>query len=427
MVDAVSAGSSAFESSDNGAPKQNRVPPAQTLGSVLRQRREAMGVTLAEVEVATRIRQKYLAAIEADDWHLLPGEVVGRGFLRNYSDYLGLESHEVVDRRRAVTDPGLAAALSTTSSGTNLPPERQVDYRPKEVELKDDGDGIQRGDIRLTPILAIAGVVLVVLLVWWAFGRVQEPTARAFAGLQDRLAGITSRDEPTATPELIGIINAENTDGSGSGGGERPRNTEGGDGGNSEVPAAALLGLEPTNTPTPEPVELAPTDTPTQEQPVEEPPTPTPPPPPTNTAEPVLPTATLQPTNTFQAPTPTTEPEVPTETPVPEVVVSAPVCADPGSVITSPGSGQVVSGLLPVMGTATTDAFDYYKLEFAPGQNAAGGFVYFDGQSSPVSGGQLGAIDTRALENGAYTIRITVVDQTGNFPAPCTVSIVVQN
>ena len=79
------------------------------------------------------------------------------------------------------------------------------------------------------------------------------------------------------------------------------------------------------------------------------------------------------------------------------------------------------------MGTAVNDSLDYYKLEFAPGQNAAAGFVYFDGQSSPVSSGQLGSLDTRALESGAYTIRITVVDQTGNFLEPCLVSIVVQN
>ncbi len=117
-----------------------------------------MGVSLAEVEIATRIRQKYLSAIEADEWHLLPGEVVGRGFLRNYAEYLGLESHEINDRRRVVTDAGLTAALATTSAGAPLPPERAVDYRPKEVELKDEVDGIERGEIKLTPILSILAI-----------------------------------------------------------------------------------------------------------------------------------------------------------------------------------------------------------------------------------------------------------------------------
>ena len=68
------------------------MPSIQELGAMLRERREAMGASLAEVETATRIRQKYLAALESDEWHLLPGEVIGRGFLRNYSTYLGLDS-----------------------------------------------------------------------------------------------------------------------------------------------------------------------------------------------------------------------------------------------------------------------------------------------------------------------------------------------
>jgi hypothetical protein len=45
------------------------------IGPILRERREAMGVTLAEAEVATRIRQKYLAALESDEWNLLPGRL----------------------------------------------------------------------------------------------------------------------------------------------------------------------------------------------------------------------------------------------------------------------------------------------------------------------------------------------------------------
>ena len=112
-----------------GAPQPSRGGGSalQSIGSLLRERREAMGVSLAEVEVATRIRQKYLSALEADDWNLLPGEVVGRGFLRNYADYLGLEPQEVMDRRRATTDVGLTQVLSTTSAGAPLPPERAVD------------------------------------------------------------------------------------------------------------------------------------------------------------------------------------------------------------------------------------------------------------------------------------------------------------
>jgi hypothetical protein len=108
-------------------------------------------------------------------------------------------------------------------------------------------------------------------------------------------------------------------------------------------------------------------------------------------------------------------------------VVQAPVCPDSRAVLVSPGEGQVVSGLVDVTGTATHEAFQYYKLEYAPGANANGGFVYFDGANNPVTGGRLGALNTPSLPNGAYTIRLSVVDQTGNFPPPCQVTVTIQN
>ncbi len=239
-------------------------------------------------------------------------------------------------------------------------------------------------------------------------------------------------DAPTATPGLIGIVNADNT---GVQAAAALTPAEGGvaqppaGGGSSDPPAAgqtggesggAVLALIPTDTPTVAP--LPPTDTPeapaleptatfTPEPPTPEPPTPVPPTPEPPTPEP-----------------PTPEPELPTETPVPPAPqVFAPSCAEVRSALLSPGVNQVLSGVVGLSGTAEIDAFDYYKLEFAPGANAGGGFVYFGGQSNPVSGGQLGALDTTSLPNGEYTLRLTVVDQTGNYLTPCDVSVVIQN
>jgi cytoskeleton protein RodZ len=153
---------------ERGRGGRNAAPtPIQSIGPLLRERREAMGVTLAEAEVATRIRQKYLAALEADEWDLLPGEVVGRGFLRNYSTYLGLEPTEMIERRRAVADDSLAAVLVNTSAGSALPPERKVDYRPKDVALKDEGDELEAPrQINWAPLLALLGVAAFVALAY---------------------------------------------------------------------------------------------------------------------------------------------------------------------------------------------------------------------------------------------------------------------
>jgi hypothetical protein len=105
----------------------------------------------------------------------------------------------------------------------------------------------------------------------------------------------------------------------------------------------------------------------------------------------------------------------------------AAACADARTTISGLGVGQVVSGIVGISGTAQHENFQYYKLEYAPGANATGGFVYFDGSNNTVGGGLLGNFDSTALPNGEYTIRLTVVDQTSNYPPPCDVTIVVQN
>lgn len=114
-------------------------------------------------------------------------------------------------------------------------------------------------------------------------------------------------------------------------------------------------------------------------------------------------------------------------TPTPEPVVQAPACPDGRSVISQPGVNQVVSGSVAIIGSATHEAFNFYKLEFAPGANAGEGFVYFDGTSAQISGGVLGYFNSPGVPNGVYTIRLIVVDQTGNYPPPCSVTVTVQN
>ena len=111
-------------------------------------------------------------------------------------------------------------------------------------------------------------------------------------------------------------------------------------------------------------------------------------------------------------------------------VVVAPTCPDPRSEIYAPGVNQVVSGTVTIRGSASHEKFQYYKLEFARGADAspvATDFNYFDGGNDEVPDGVLGTLDSTELPNGPYTIMLTVVDQTSNFPSPCPVTIIVQN
>src|SRR5579859_1162794 len=67
------------------------------IGARLREARMRAKIDINEVEAATKIRAKYLRAIENEEWELLPGEVYAKSFLRTYGDYLGLDTRQLID------------------------------------------------------------------------------------------------------------------------------------------------------------------------------------------------------------------------------------------------------------------------------------------------------------------------------------------
>jgi cytoskeletal protein RodZ len=72
----------------------------QTLGEILRSEREKKGLSVKEIEVATSIRTIYISAIEEGNYSIIPGEVYLKGFIRNYSNFLGLDGQQFVDLYR---------------------------------------------------------------------------------------------------------------------------------------------------------------------------------------------------------------------------------------------------------------------------------------------------------------------------------------
>jgi cytoskeleton protein RodZ len=77
------------------------------LGARLREARERQGLSLTQAALETRILQQSLTALEEGAFQRLPGDVVIRGFIRNYAQYLGLNSDELIElyrRERGVTD-----------------------------------------------------------------------------------------------------------------------------------------------------------------------------------------------------------------------------------------------------------------------------------------------------------------------------------
>ena len=142
----------------------------------------------------------------------------------------------------------------------------------------------------------------------------------------------------------------------------------------------------------------------------------------------VVATSAAAPSPTEPTPTPTTIVTiVPTVAPTspPAPVVQAPQCPDSRAVIVRPGNNEVLSGVTNIVGTATHEQFNFYKVEYAP--VGTENFVYLGGGNSGMVNGVLVTFDTAALGNGAWTLRLTVVDQTSNFPLPCQVTVQIQN
>lgn len=90
-----------------------------SIGTQLRQAREAQSLSLDQVAQATHIRLHYLEALEADKFEMLPSTAQLRGFLRAYGDYLKLNSGELVGALEK--DSSINPILSTP-----LPPSGEI-------------------------------------------------------------------------------------------------------------------------------------------------------------------------------------------------------------------------------------------------------------------------------------------------------------
>jgi cytoskeleton protein RodZ len=72
-----------------------------SIGETLREARMRQRLDIADVEERTKIRAKYLRALENEEFGLLPGTTFARTFLRTYAEVLGLDPHVLVEEYRA--------------------------------------------------------------------------------------------------------------------------------------------------------------------------------------------------------------------------------------------------------------------------------------------------------------------------------------
>jgi cytoskeletal protein RodZ len=154
------------------------------IGPTLREARMRARIDITEVETRTKIRAKYLRAIENEEWDLLPGPVYVKSFLRTYGDYLGVDSRMLIDeyKRRY---------------------ERPVDHELRPIApLGRERDRQPRGPL-LPPWAVIAGVLVVVVLALYLLGNTGSqkstpPTTTSQAVVHHK--GHHRRHHPAAPP-----------------------------------------------------------------------------------------------------------------------------------------------------------------------------------------------------------------------------------
>lgn len=162
--------------SDNTASSDKQTK--NSVGALLREARQSLGLELSEVARGLRIRFVYLQSIESDNYGQLPGKTYVLGFLRSYAEYLGLDGDDVVARyRRQIDDRDMPA------------PSMNFPLREPEARLP-------RGAILLLSIVLAAGAVYGGALY---LGDEGIKTVDRVAPVPDRLAGDT---RPTPVPSF---------------------------------------------------------------------------------------------------------------------------------------------------------------------------------------------------------------------------------
>src|SRR4051812_8812650 len=122
------------------------------IGERLREARMRQKIDIAEVEAATKIRAKYLRALENEEFGLLPGTTFVKTFMRTYAEYLGLDAQLLIEEYRVDYEPRGEGEQPMVSR-----PSRRQERRRPRASRGPPGPG--------TAILVVMVVVVAILLI----------------------------------------------------------------------------------------------------------------------------------------------------------------------------------------------------------------------------------------------------------------------
>ncbi len=166
------------------------------IGNSLREARLRQNLDFGSVEAGTKIRSKYVQALEAERFEVLPGETYVKGFLRTYAEFLGLDGQLYVDEFNS----------RFTSAEEPVAPSTPVRGRRERHRA---------GDSNLV-VVALAAIVAVTILVVVAFGfgdgepnadpSVPPQTSSSPGETGEAPPTTSGGDEEGAEPELAKLV-----------------------------------------------------------------------------------------------------------------------------------------------------------------------------------------------------------------------------
>jgi cytoskeleton protein RodZ len=154
------------------------------IGNSLREARLRRGVDFAQAEVATKIRGKYLRALEDEQFELLPAQTYVKGFLRTYAEYLGLDGQLYVDEFNS----------RFVAGDEHDPRSRRSSARPQQRNRRSETNLV------LIAIGAIVVLTVIVFSAWKWSGGSSNAGARATT-----VAKTTKHQPPAPLLEVTGL------------------------------------------------------------------------------------------------------------------------------------------------------------------------------------------------------------------------------
>lgn len=184
-----------------GGERDNLEQGERQIGPLLEKKRTEKGLSLKDVEQATKIRTRYLQGLEREDFSMLPDHIYTRGFLKTYANFLGLDGEKLSRELKERRSPRRERQFNYGESPANrlerpFMPLGGIEAEPRRIS----------GATILTFALALLVLAAVVGALYYV-GTRSQPSENVGNGMEDPAsaqeeeAAEEPAEEPAAAPE----------------------------------------------------------------------------------------------------------------------------------------------------------------------------------------------------------------------------------